>query len=354
MEDTQDQIYLHQALELAKIRRGFCAPNPSVGAVIVKGSKVIATGYHLGPGQPHAEVDALAKLKNKAKGTTVYVTLEPCCHFGRTPPCTDALIKAGVKRVVYGYRDPNPIVSGKGEAALSEAGILCEYFPLPEINSFYESYTHWHTSQKPFITAKIAMTLDGKIAGKDGERIQITGDALNDFTHFFRKNTDAILTTIKTILKDDPLMNARHQDETTSKKLYILDSQLTMPLNAKVFKSTESITIFHAKNAPPSQQEKLTKLGARCIPIDHAQDGLDLDQAVSAIGKDGIHDLWIESGGQCFTSFINKSLLQRAFIYIAPRWLGEGISAFSQPFDFRSEQIHWEQLGHDVLCEIHW
>lgn len=347
--------YLQQALDLAKIRRGFCAPNPSVGAVIVKNGEVIATGYHFAAGQPHAEIDALKKINNQAHDATIYVTLEPCCHFGKTPPCTEAIIKSGIKHVIYAYRDPNPVVAGKGEAALLAANIECQQVSLPEIDQFYKSYTYWQQTKKPFITAKIALTLDGKIAGKNNRPIPITEAPLNQYTHLNRKNSDAILTTAKTIIQDDPQLNARYQNETIPKPIYILDSQLTLPLTAQIFETAKSLTLFHAKNPSKDRLQALEALKVRCIPIDTNDSGLRLDQVIDFIGKDGIQDLWIEAGGQCFTTFADQNLLQKALIYIAPQAIGpEGLSAFNAPFDFRTEQIQWQQFGNDVLCEIHW
>lgn len=353
---NSDLIYLTQALNLAKIRRGFCSPNPSVGAIITLENKVLATGYHLACGEPHAEVDALKKLAMKAQDATIYVTLEPCCHWGKTPPCTDALIQAGIKRVVYGYNDPDPEVSSKGILALQAKGIVCEHLPLPEITAFYASYQHWHEKKQPFITAKIAFTLDGKIAGKSGERIQITGKALQEFTHVFRKTTDAILTTTKTILHDDPQLNARLTEETIAKPIYILDSELNLQQTATIFKTAKSLIVFHAENASLKRQQQLTKLGVRCIPIDKNAQGLDLKKAIHRIGQDGIHDLWIEAGGKCFAAFVAQNLLQRAFMYVAPRWLGDGQAAFGEDFslDLGKCEIHWEQFGKDALCDIRW
>ncbi|MDR3477975.1 MAG: bifunctional diaminohydroxyphosphoribosylaminopyrimidine deaminase/5-amino-6-(5-phosphoribosylamino)uracil reductase RibD [Gammaproteobacteria bacterium] len=357
MIDDTDIIHLHQALELAKIRRGFCAPNPSVGALIFKDNAILAAGFHHGPGSDHAEVDALRKLtKAQSIGATAYITLEPCCHHGRTPPCTDALIEAGLKRVVYAYPDPNPLVSGKGEKALLAAGILCEHISLPEINLFYESYHHWHATQTPFVTAKIAISLDGKIASKTGEPIAITGEALKEFTHYSRRSSDALLTTAKTIIQDDPQLNVRTPDETLSKALYVLDSALTLPLNAKIFETAKSITIFHAKDASSENQQKLVAQGARCLPLPHSDEGLSLVEAIKIIGQDGIHSLWIEAGGKCFSAFVKQRLLQRAYLYVAPTWLGEGKIAFSPEFHLNIDnaELQWQQFGKDVLCEIRW
>jgi diaminohydroxyphosphoribosylaminopyrimidine deaminase/5-amino-6-(5-phosphoribosylamino)uracil reductase len=351
-----DVIYLRKALELAKIRRGFCAPNPSVGAVVVRDGLVIAAGHHAGPGLDHAEADALKKLSfAQARGATVYVTLEPCCHYGRTPPCTDMLIKAGVKRVVYGFGDPNPIVAGKGQSALEAAGIVCEHLFLAEINTFYESYRYWHSTNKPFVTAKIALSLDGKIAGATGEPIKITGEALQEFTHYSRKKNDAILTTSKTILKDDPQLNVRSQGQTISKILYVLDTHLNVPVDAKVFKTASSIIFFHASTAAPERISALQANGARCISVDTEAGKLNLNQVIDAIGRDGIHDLWIEAGGECFAAFAQQQLLHKAFIYVGSRWVGDGKAAFDNKFVldlFNTSQVRWLQFGRDVLCEI--
>jgi diaminohydroxyphosphoribosylaminopyrimidine deaminase / 5-amino-6-(5-phosphoribosylamino)uracil reductase len=355
---NNDLIHLHQALELAKIRRGFCAPNPSVGSVIVNQTgKIIATGYHFASGAAHAETAALDSLTNRSQllNATVYVTLEPCCHWGKTPPCTDALIKAGVKRVVYGYPDPNPVVAGRGALALQAAGILCDYLPIPDIQLFYTSYKHWLMTRKPFVTAKIAMTLNGMIAGKKGERISITGQALHDFTHYSRKNADAILTTAETIIHDDPQLNARYQNDIFKKPIYILDSELkTSPLS-NIFSTAQSITFFHGSQPNLLNQAEFLKKGARCVEIDRTKQGLLLQQVIMQIGSQGVHDLWIEAGGTLFSALITEQLLQRALIYIAPKWMSEGTLAFSTDFSFGDEQlVRFEQMGNDVLCEIHW
>jgi len=354
MNEANDKAFLYQALDLAKIRRGFCAPNPSVGALIVRDGKVLTTGYHYAAGLPHAEINALENLQETAKDATIYVTLEPCCHFGRTPPCTNALIAAGIKRVVYGYRDPNPIIAGKGEENLLSENIEVLHLPLPEIDQFYASYRFWHQNHRPFITAKLAMTLDGKIAGPNAQPIQITAKEINQFTHEARKRSDAILSTAKTIIQDDPQLNVRLDKEIIAKPLYILDSHLNLPLNAQIFKTANSITIFHAKNAPAARLEALQALGANCIHIESTSKGLNLTQVIEIIGKAGVHDLWIEAGSHCFNAFLHQGLLNRALLYIAPWAIGAGIPAFTTPIDFRNAQISWQSYGKDVLCEILW
>ncbi len=346
--------FLLQALDLAKIRRGFCAPNPSVGAVIVSETgEVLATGYHLGAGHPHAEADALKKLNGKAPNATIYITLEPCCHFGRTPPCTDAIIQSGIKHVVYGFTDPNPIVSGKSKAILAKANISAEHIAIPEITAFYESYHHWHRTQKPFITAKIALSLNGKIAGENGEPIQFTGPELKEMTYVCRKQSDAILTTAKTIICDDPQMNVRGA-EVIAKPLYILDRELKLPLHAKIFGTAKSITVFHAENAPETQLKKLNEKNVRCIAIDTEQNQLNLTAIIKQIGKDGVHDLWVEAGGACFSALVKQKLAQKLLLYLAPRWIPSGLTAFDKDFflDMSSTTISWQQIGNDAMCQI--
>lgn len=348
------EYYLRQALELAHIRRGFCSPNPSVGAVIVspKG-EILATGYHLGPGQAHAEVDALNKLNGKADGATIYITLEPCCHFGRTPPCTDAIIASGIKQVVYGFEDPNPIVCGKSRAILAEKNIACEFVTVPEIAEFYQAYSHWQHTNKPLVTAKIALSLDGKIAQENGEPQQITGLALKNLTYQYRKHSDAILTTAKTIICDNPQMNVRGV-ETISKPIYILDRELRTPLDAKIFSTAKSVTLFYASDIAQEKLERFSQKNIRCIAIDIKQKKLNLTTVIEQIGQDGVHDLWVEAGGICFSECVKQHLLHKILIYIAPRWLGSGLNAFPSDFslDLSGYTVNWQQVGNDVVCEM--
>ncbi|MEO8401390.1 MAG: bifunctional diaminohydroxyphosphoribosylaminopyrimidine deaminase/5-amino-6-(5-phosphoribosylamino)uracil reductase RibD [Gammaproteobacteria bacterium] len=350
-----DNFFLKQALDLAKLRRGFTSPNPSVGAILVnREGQIIGSGYHQGPGSPHAEIIALQSLTESPENSTLYVTLEPCCHIGRTPPCTDAIVNANIGRVVYGYRDPNPIVSGEGAALLTTAEIRCEHIMLPEINLFYQSYDYWQRTHKPFITAKLAMSLDGKIAGEAGERKQITGRELQIFTHQMRKTSDAILTTAKTIIQDNPQLNIRLENTVIAKPLYILDRQLTCPLDAAIFTTAQSITVFHAVHADQEKREQLQAQGARCVVIDETPEGLNLIPIIEHIGNDGAHDLWVETGGKCLASFLKNNALQKLLLYIAPVWFGRGQSAFKPGFsiDLTDFSGSWQQIGPDSVLEI--
>jgi diaminohydroxyphosphoribosylaminopyrimidine deaminase/5-amino-6-(5-phosphoribosylamino)uracil reductase len=330
MDDIE---YLKRALSLAWQRRGFCAPNPSVGAVIVKDHQIFSEGNHPAAGLAHAEVVALQALKEKKgnpEGATLYVTLEPCCHQGKTPPCTDAIIQSGIKKVIYSFKDPNPKVSGHGEKILREAGIECRQIPIDEINEFYKSYNRWVKSKLPFVTAKLAVSLDGKIAGKKGQRVMLTGEEAEKFTHQCRHHSDAILTSAKTIIQDNPSLNIRLSEEIIAKPVYILERDLSVPKDAKIFKTASNVIILH--------EEKL------------------LD-AIKKIGEAGIHDLWVEVGGNIFSALIEQKLVQRVFIYIAPMVIGnlgiEGFIANTNLFN-NIKNIQWKILGHDAVCEMNW
>lgn len=345
--------YLRKALSLAKIRRGFCAPNPTVGVVLVKKGKIIATGFHKRSGLPHAEVEAIRSAGENAKGCDLYVTLEPCCHYGKTPPCTNLIIQSGIKSVYYGLRDPNSIVSGNGAQQLEKAGIRCFFTELPEINAFYESYHYWTKHKRPWVTAKLALSLDGKIAGPNGEPLVLTGKELKQYTFECRKKSDALLTTVNTVLKDNPKLNVRLHRKEIKKTVYILDSNLRLPLTAMIHESAERIIIFHEKRADKKQKQTLIDKNIRCIEIARKKDGLDLSRILDVIGKDGIHDLWIEAGSHCFESFLDKKLINRALIYIAPKILGiYATTGFKKPFSFSEHALQWYQYGKDTICEV--
>lgn len=350
--------YLKSALALAAIRRGFCAPNPCVGAIIVKNNKIIATGYHWASGSAHAEVEAINKADpSQVQGATLYVTLQPCCHTSKkTPPCTDLIIKSGIVKLIYGFRDPNPAVNNKADKLLQQAGIECIQRPLSVIDRFYESYAFWWKYKKPFTTAKLAMSLDGKIAGKEGQRIQLTADEAQQFTHQQRKQTDAILTTAKTICLDNPFLNSRLGTEVYKKPLYILDRHISVPLSAKIFDSTKQITIFHDADLSEQHQQRLQPMGIRFIPIKSDKKGLNLSDVLEQIALDGKIDVWIEAGGRSFQSFIQNSLLQRAFIYVAPLWLGENAQpAFTAENPLKGAiPTNTTHLGKDTCFEFKW
>ena len=344
--------FLKKALALAEIRRGFCAPNPSVGAVLVKDNRIIATGFHKRSGSPHAEVEAIKLAENNTHGATLYVTLEPCCHFGKTPPCTDLIIQSGIKTVYYGLDDPNLSVCGKGIQQLKKANVGCFLIKLPEIKAFYESYSYWIKYNRPWTTAKLAISLDGKIAGHLGKMVYLTGKALKRHTYECRKKSDSLLTTINTIIEDNPRLNVCLDDDETKKTVYILDSYLRLPLDAIIHQTAEKIIVFHTKEADKKRQQILIQQNIRCVAV-AGNKRLDLNEILNVISNDGVHDLWIEAGGICFQSFLEKKLLNRALIYIAPRILGDDATlAFHRASSFSGLSVKWRQFGEDVMGEF--
>lgn len=353
---SQHQIYLLEALKLAEVRRGFCAPNPAVGAVVVKDHKILATGYHIAPGLPHAEVDALNKLTDEeTKNATLYVTLEPCCHYGKTPPCTDLIIQRKIKSVIYGLKDPNPIVAGKGEAQLHATGIHCEQYIIPELEKFYRSYVYWTVTKKPWLTAKLAISLDGKIAGPQGQPIAITGERSRQYTHEWRKKSDAILTTFRTIQKDNPQLNVRLNDEVIAKPIYVLDRYLEIKGSEKIFSTAAKVILFHGPQVDFKRVRQLENKGIACLSVSESINGLDLDEVLKLIGREGVQDLWVEAGGTLFNRLAQSSLLNQGLVYIAPKILGpEALAAFPTASNFlaSAKTIRWYNRDPDVICEV--
>jgi diaminohydroxyphosphoribosylaminopyrimidine deaminase/5-amino-6-(5-phosphoribosylamino)uracil reductase len=330
--------FLKKALTLAKQRRGFCAPNPSVGAVIVHNNNIISSGNHFAYGFDHAELTALKKIKSMPTSISgeaiLYCTLEPCCHYGKTPPCTDAIIQSGIKKVVYGFPDPNPLIRGKTEKILQDAGISCIHSPLPEINKFYQSYSYWTATGLPFVTAKLAISLDGKIALENYQRAYISGKEAQLFTHQQRLKSDAILTTAKTVLADNPQLNIRLNQKIIKKIIYIIDRKniLSKFNHLAIFDTTEKIIFF---NHPD----------------------MSLEDMLQSIGKAGVHGLWVEAGGQLFSSLAVSQLLQKAYIYISPKTLGSSaIPAFNSQTDiFKHVKLtQWHSKGMDAVGEFDW
>lgn len=347
--------YLSQALELAKSRRGFCAPNPCVGAILVKDGFIIAEGFHEGPGREHAEVAAINAAGEQTQGADLYVTLEPCCHHGRTPPCTDAIIKAGIKTVYFAVMDPNPQVSNKGAELLRQHGIACEQLPLTAIDDFYQSYQHWWRTKKPYVTAKLAMSIDGKIAGASGVPVAITGQDLAELTHQHRRQSDALLTTVKTLNQDNPQLNVRLNQDSIAKPVYVLDSQLQLNTNLLIFETAKTLTVFHAANASPAKGDQLKQMGVKCVAVDSSSQGLDLKEVLEVIGHDGVHDLWVEAGGILMQHLIQQGLVQRALLYVALKTLGsDALAAFTGNEDLFAQitRHQWQAVGDDVLCDL--
>ncbi|MCB1827192.1 MAG: bifunctional diaminohydroxyphosphoribosylaminopyrimidine deaminase/5-amino-6-(5-phosphoribosylamino)uracil reductase RibD [Coxiellaceae bacterium] len=339
------QTYLLKALAAAELRRGFCAPNPAVGAVLVKNDQVISVGTHWAAGHPHAEVDAIRKAGEEARDADLYVTLEPCCHQGKTPPCTKAIIDAGINRVVYAFADPNPVAS-RGADVLLEAGVDCQHYSLPEIDVFYKSYAYWLANKRPWVTVKLALSDDYKIAGENGQPVKISGDLCDALTHRRRLRADGLLTTYQTLANDDPKLNARLENRVVAKPLFILDSVLQLDRSLQIFKTAKSITVYHRNDIAPRDD-----LDCIAVPFNH--EGLDLNAVILDLGKRGLHDVWVEAGARVFRSFYQNKLANEFLFYRSKKSLGErALAAFSDinPIDERA--LNWESLGDDQLARL--
>lgn len=294
-----DQDYLRQALAQAKLGQGICAPNPAVGAVIVAADgTILGKGYHHGAGFPHAEIEAFRDANFDCAGATLYVSLEPCCVHGRTPPCTDAIIQQGIKRVVYGFMDPNPDVAGRGQQRLLQHNIACEHLPLVELDAFYQAYAYWWQQRRPWVTVKLAQSKNGKIAGSNGEPIQITGTAAKQLTYQLRREADAILTSAQTIIADNPRLTIRDSEPEQSRPIYVLDRQHRVNVDAQVLQNNAGCYLLSAHDLPSTEQ------------------GFELAAVMDYLGQRGCHHIFIEAGVGLVRSLLKAKLVNTFYLYI--------------------------------------
>ena len=321
-----DEQYMRRALELAEKGAGWVFPNPLVGAVIVKDDRIIGEGYHERYGQFHAERNALAHCKESPEGATIYVTLEPCCHHGKQPPCTDALIEAGIRRVVIGSKDPNPLVHGKGIRILREHGIeVTEHVLEAECDAENEVFFHYMRTKQPFVILKYAMTLDGKIAAYTGESRWVTGDAARAHVHRMRQRYSAIMVGVGTVLADDPMLTCRLEEEkvTANPVRIICDTALRTPLDSQIVRTAGEIPTILATCC---RQEALHMpyIGAGCkIVVTPEKDGhVDLLNLMKQLGEQGIDSVILEGGGTLNWSALQAGIVQKVQAYIAPKLFG--------------------------------
>jgi diaminohydroxyphosphoribosylaminopyrimidine deaminase / 5-amino-6-(5-phosphoribosylamino)uracil reductase len=356
-----DKQYMNLALRLAKRGTGFISPNPRVGAVIVKNGKVIGQGFHAKFGGPHAEASALSGLNpDELKGATFYVNLEPCCHFGKTPPCTEAIIRSGIGRVVVGMQDPNPLVAGKGIKSLRKAGIDVTLGVLEsECGRFNEAFAKWITKHRPFITLKIAQTLDGKIALQNGRSKWITGESSRRKVQHLRAEHDAVLVGIGTVLADDPELTVRSGQRIRPKRI-VLDTQLRIPDHAKVIHQPdpERTILVAGPGAPPSRRSWIRSLGATVWTVENDSEGrIHIDAFMKKAGEEGLTSILVEGGKAVFSGFLKSGMADRLVCFTAPRLFGDGFSSFSDlgvdtPSDaIGFEDAVWKRCGQDMMFE---
>ncbi len=320
-----DERFMKKAIRLARRGLGSTSPNPVVGALIVKNEQIISSGYHKRAGAPHAEIVALSKAGERARESTLYVNMEPCNHYGRTPPCTGAILESGVRKIVVGMPDPNPHVPGGGCEFLRSKGVEVKCGVLEEeCTRLNEVYIKYVTKGKPFVILKGALTLDGWIATQTGNSKWITGEKSRKFVHTLRKRVDAIMVGVETIIADNPLLTpylARRSDRAPVK--VIADTNLRIPLHSRVFNSPKSaLTIIAAgSNVSNNKRKTIEGLGARVINCQTRGGRIDLADLLDKLAEMSISSILVEGGATIFSSIIREGLVDKFYIFLAPKIL---------------------------------
>ena len=325
IEDKHIQT-MRRALELAA--RGRTSPNPMVGAVVVKQGKVVGEGYHSRAGYPHAEVEALRQAGNKARSADLYVNLEPCCHFGRTPPCTDAIIQAGIKRVFVGMKDPNKQVSGKGLRALKAQGIVIVSGILKkECMKLNESFVKVMQTGMPFVIMKTAMSLDGKIATRSGDARWISGELARKHVHKIRNYVDAILVGTETVLKDNPRLTCRLATGSVEHPIrIILDRRNRIPLTANVFKNSRSQPVIYVTGSDisPARQKALVARKVEILNGKFGKNGFHIKPLLKELANRDMNSILVEGGAELNASVLKAGVVDRVVAFISPMLIGGG------------------------------
>lgn len=324
-----EEQFMKRAIELAKQGVGWTAPNPLVGAVVVKNGRVIGEGYHRKYGELHAERNALAACTEDPAGATLYVTLEPCCHYGKTPPCTEIIIEKKIAKVVIGSRDPNPKVAGKGARILREHGIeVVEDYMREACDALNPVFFHYITTKTPYVVLKFAMTLDGKIATRTGASKWITGEAARNHVHQLRGRYAGILAGIGTVLADDPMLNCRIDGAHQPLRI-ILDSHLRIPMGSRLVRSAKEYPLLIVCNESTRDREegtnriqKLEEVGAKVWTLPEKNGHPDLNVLMQRLGEEKIDSVLIEGGGTVNEAALKAHIVHHVYAYIAPKIFG--------------------------------
>lgn len=357
-----DEFYMKKCFELASKALGRTEPNPLVGAVIVKNYEIVGSGYHHKAGEAHAEINALREAGAAAGGSTVYVNLEPCCHFGRTPPCTDALIRAGVKRVVIASLDPNFQIAGQGAEVLRQAGIEVDTGVLADqalkLNEIYFKYIQ---TRRPFVLLKAAMTLDGKIATASGDAKWVSNEKSRQFAHELRNKYQGVLVGIGTVTKDNPRLNIRlAKSDARDPIRVVLDTNLRISEQSNLLQTAwdQPLLIFCRPNIDEIKRKKLTRLGAEIVSVATDDDyRISLTEVLEELGRREITSLLVEGGSEVHASFLNQGLADKVCWFISPKLVGGrtaptsvgGLGKKYMQDAIQLKNISYQQFGED-LC----
>jgi diaminohydroxyphosphoribosylaminopyrimidine deaminase/5-amino-6-(5-phosphoribosylamino)uracil reductase len=357
----RDNFYMKEAIRLARRGEGWVSPNPMVGAVVVCADKIISKGYHRRFGGPHAEVEALASGREDLSDATLYVTLEPCCYQGKTPACTELILRRRLKSVVVGCLDPNPQVAGRGVAILREAGMHVRVGVLEnacmELN---RPFFHWMEKGRPWVTLKWAQSLDGKIATTTGHSQWITSLTSRKASHRLRATHDAVLVGIGTVLRDDPDLTVRHVKGRNPVRV-ILDTQLKIPFQSKVLESKKWVQgpwLAAAESGDPVKSKELERRGVRILKCSRGvTGGIDINCLLQVLANEGISSVLVEGGAKVLTSFVKARAVQRLVCFIAPVILGKGVDVFEDlgilRVDKASHLVSWKvkRSGEDLMVD---
>lgn len=352
--------FMKMALELAEKRAGFTSPNPVVGAVIVKNNKVISAANHCRAGLPHAEIEALKTAGEKARGAKLYVTLEPCVHFGKTPPCADAIIKSGIQEVIVAVKDPNPLNNGRGLRKLRRAGIKVSVGMLKEEAAYQNrAFFKFITQKMPYVIIKAAQSIDGKIATRVGDSKWITSGKSRRYVQKMRREVDAVLVGVKTIIKDNPRLTCRLNPKKLLIKI-VLDAELKTLPRAKIFQQAKRVILVTKKGISADKKE-IYRGKAEFVEVNCDKKGrLDLPGALEKIAGYGVVSLMVEGGGETIASFLEKGLADEIFIFIAPKIIGgrlaptavEGEGAAKIKSAKCVKDFEATKIGRDLLLKI--
>ena len=362
MRIKDDNYYMKRAISLSRRGAGMVSPNPLVGALIVKKGRVIGEGYHRRPGGGHAEVLAIEEAGKKASGATLYVTLEPCCHFGRTPPCTDRIIASGIQRVVAPMEDPNPDVGGKGFRRLRKEGIKVTVGVQQELaERTNEIYFHTVRTRGPFVLLKSALSLDGKIATSGGHSRWITSEKARQSVHRLRYEMDAVMVGIGTVLIDDPLLTVRDYSQKKCIRRIVLDTYLRMPSHSRLLKSLDEgeVIIFTSKRAPEGRKKRLEKKGGIIYSVPARKGKLSLPAVMKKVSDLGITSVLLEAGSELAWAALEAKIVTKVYFFYGtiilggtgapPAVGGRGVSLLRHAI--RLESVKISKLGEDFLLE---
>ncbi len=351
---------MNQAIGLALKARGMTSPNPMVGALVVKDGAVIGKGFHERSGGRHAEIAALDDAGKSARGSTLYVTLEPCTHFGKTPPCVDRIIQSGVKRVVVGMIDPNPVNNGKGMQILKNHKIIVESgFCEEKLKDINESFIKYITQRLPFVTVKVAESLDGKIATRTGDSRWISSDRSRNWSHRERKYYDGIMVGVNTVLRDNPRLDAWFSDSHPTK--IVVDSQLSVPAQANILSGKAEAILVTLPVAPGQETEnrKILEQKARILEVKGKEGQINLKDMLKKLARLQITSILVEGGGTLIGSLFDEGLVDKVMFFISPKIIGgkdaissvmgHGVARLNAAINLKNVKIR--RFGEDILVE---